>query len=413
MRNFPHPFKAGLAICSDIDDCDLDTFIQLHRFLNSSRYGLGLPVADSFFAVCQDSKHLAYLNPDGSFRPREAEFIGQAVRDGLVDSLHAWGDFNSAPPDPNFLQYVARKIIEDFTAKGLEIPAWINHGSPNNRQNLFARLCPLYQGDNPESEYYTVPIIKELGIKYFWNSEIVGWPLSTIRTRFFPEMFNRISRNAVKNCVKFLIGRSSYCRSSRDVTQLAQAVKLRDGNFLISFNRFSSGPDGQTIWEPSRHTLRFSLAESVLKNLVKEQGYLIIYTHLAKPAPRENDLFPPEDIKALRMLADYYHQGKIWVTPTSRLLDYWLASRFLQWKVRQENDFFIIDLGMLNHPIHGPRLPVFKDLAGLNFLTPEPLKTVVRLKGEDLPTKIFPVDETGLASVGFDVVVPDSQLVEV
>ncbi len=412
LRSFPFPFKAGLAICSDIDDCDLDGFVKIHRFLNSSHYGLGLPVADSFFAVSEDQAHLAYFNRDGSPRPEEAEFINQAIRDGLIDSLHAWGDFNAAPPDPVFLQKIAENLTSEFNKKNLRIPVWINHGSPNNRQNLSARLCSQYQGDNPASEYYTMPFIQKLGIKYYWDSEIVGWPLSLPDNHFIFKKLNRILRNSVKNWVKLAIGRSAYCRSTGQITQLARPVKMRDDNFLISFNRFSKGPTAHQTWEPSRHTLRFSLTEPVLDNLVNEQGFCILYTHLGKPFPRGEALFPPQDKKSLELLADYYHQGKIWVTTTSRLLDFWLIRQLLNWTVRLENDLIVIEPGLINHPLEGPRLPYVRELAGQNFLTPDPFKTVIRLNGKDLPAKIFPGDKNGSASIGFDTFTPNPQLVE-
>jgi hypothetical protein len=68
IRRFPHPFRAALAICSDIDNCDRRTFVDVHRFLNSNRTGLGLPVSDSFFAVSPDPKQIAYFRPDGKTR---------------------------------------------------------------------------------------------------------------------------------------------------------------------------------------------------------------------------------------------------------------------------------------------------------------------------------------------------------
>src|SRR5512145_1269480 len=35
-RSMPHPYRAMLAICSDLDEtCDLDTYVETLRFLNT------------------------------------------------------------------------------------------------------------------------------------------------------------------------------------------------------------------------------------------------------------------------------------------------------------------------------------------------------------------------------------------
>ena len=54
LRKFPYPFKAALAIASDIDSCSARDFEEIHRFLNTTEMtamgpGLGLDVADSMW----------------------------------------------------------------------------------------------------------------------------------------------------------------------------------------------------------------------------------------------------------------------------------------------------------------------------------------------------------------------------
>ena len=46
LRPFPPPYRAALAITSDIDGCTPAAFRSLHEFLNVS---LGLDVGDSFW----------------------------------------------------------------------------------------------------------------------------------------------------------------------------------------------------------------------------------------------------------------------------------------------------------------------------------------------------------------------------
>ncbi|MBU0730451.1 MAG: hypothetical protein KKE17_08820 [Proteobacteria bacterium] len=399
----PYPFKACLALCSDIDNCDLQTFIEIHKFINSTKHGLGLPVADSFFAVANDPRHLAFFNPDGSNRPKEAEFIIQAVRDGLIDSLHAWGDFNHGPPKPEFLQTIAKNLNSDFAHANLQIPIWINHGSPNNYQNLHARLWPEYQGDNPTSPYFTMPFIKELGIKYYWNSELSPWPLSTNHPGVKSKNLKRIAVNLLKNTAKQMLRRSSRIRTSQQLLDLTHETFLRDGSPMLAFNRFARHPDRQKLWDPTRHSLRYSLDKSVLSDLVKNQGYMIIYTHLAKPPALEDELFPPEDAKALKMLADFYQKGSIWVGTTAQILNFRLMQNYLDWNVQQKGTKIVIDIRQVNDPVTGPRIPDVNELAGVCFNTPSPAETIIHMQGKALNAMIFNNDNNGSGVIGFNI----------
>ena len=55
IRKFPYPFKAALAICSDIDETQtIEEFLEIQRFLcseDSTRLGegLGLEIGNSFY----------------------------------------------------------------------------------------------------------------------------------------------------------------------------------------------------------------------------------------------------------------------------------------------------------------------------------------------------------------------------
>ena len=404
MRRFPYPFKAALAICSDIDECDRKTFVDIHRFLNDSSSGLGLPVSDSFFAVSCNPHQMSYFQTDGMAHSNDADFIKQGIREGLIDCLHSWGDFNNSPPDPNFLRSVAKRLTRELRESGLEIKVWINHGSPNNRQNLQARLVSTFKGDEPDSQYYTADLVRELGIKFYWWCEINSWPLSGRLSAHSPKMMARLSVNALKNGVKRVLRLKSRIRNATQLMALGQPVVLRDRTRLISFNRFNCGPQGP--WgRPTRHTLRYSLAPRVLDELIDQEGYLILYTHLGMPCDRGKKLFPGPDEEALSRLADLYHNGTVWVAPTSRLLTYWFLSQNLVWRTKQENHKIVIDLVSVDDPITGERAPEKDEIAGLCFYTPKPKETIMRINGRNTSFRIYPPDYTGQSSIG---VVPAS-----
>lgn len=399
IRPFPFPYKAGLALCSDIDGCDKKTFIQAHQTLNSDKTGLGLPVADSFFGTGQNPEQLAYFCPDGATRSKDADFIKQAILHGLVDSLHSWGDFNNHPPEPGFIRPMAKKLCNDLNKHKIKIPVWINHGTPDNHQNFMARLQPGYQGDNPSSSCYTADIANQLGVKFFWWSELVAWPLSANKNQKAGHLF-RLSVNAAKNLAKTAFLKKNFKRSAIQLTELALPVTLRDGQKVFGFTRFSQHRDG--IWTlPTRHTLRHSLCSQVLDNLIKREGYLIIYSHLGLPKPGPEPLFPIKDYMALLDLANRFDKGDIWVAPTSHLLFHWLLVRYLEWDIFEQGENLVIHIQSINDPVSGPRTPKPVDLAGLSFYTPRPEHTIFRIGGKDIRPQAYGSDHTKKPCAGF------------
>jgi hypothetical protein len=181
--------------------------------------------------------------------------------------------------------------------------------------------------------------------------------------------------------------------------KLALPVRLRDGNKLFGFTRFSQLPGG--LWTlPTRHTLHYSLNAEVLNDLIKQEGYLILYTHLGLPRKPKGELFPKEDRKALIGLAERYHGGSIWVARTVDLLTFWMVNRNLMWKSYAEGEKLIINLESLNDPTTGPRLPEANELAGLCFYSPKPKDTIICLNGKEMESVVNKPDHTGKSSIG-------------
>jgi hypothetical protein len=400
LRPFPFPYRAGLALCSDIDDCDVRTFTALHRFLNDPVNGLGLPVSDSFFPQGRTPGQMALFGPDGRTPGPDAGLIVEAIRSGLIDSIHSWGDYNAAPPEPETLRRLALATTEHLLGRGLNLRVWINHGAPSNHQNLRARTFSMYRGDDPGSPLYTADLVRSLGVRFYWPSELTPWPLSTHRGRASLRFLGRVWGNRVKNLVKRSTGRGSLARSTAMITELCSPVHLSDGEGLLAFSRFNRHPNG--LWaQPTRHTLRHALSRGVLAHLLAEQGYLVLYTHLGQPSPASGDLFPGPDREALERLAGLYRSGEIWVAPTGRLLQFWLASRALRWSAEQGEHAVTITIHGLEDPVHGQRMPAPDELAGISFTTPRPGATRVLMGGREQATLTHPADRSGVAAVSF------------
>lgn len=399
LRPFPYPYRAGLALCSDIDGCDRRTFLAVHRFLNHPEKGLGLPVADSFFVMGGSERQMAFFPPGEGKPGPDAALILAGIRAGLIDSIHSWGDFNALALEPALLRRRAEAFLDSLGAEGLEVGIWINHGSYRNRQNLMARLEPGYEGDDPGSTLYTGDLLPRLGIAFYWWSEVVSWPLSARSPGPDPLLFWRLGGNVLKNAFKTLAGRGERRRTGAQLTSLCQPVTLRDGNPLLAFTRFNSHPKG--VWTlPSRHTLRHALGSGVLGELLRREGYAILYTHLGLPADTGGDLFPEPDRRALEGLAQHYRSGDIWVGTTSQILTYWRLSESLVWDAMEKEDRWVIHVRAIQDPLRGSRIPGEQELSGLCFYTPRPEKTAIVLAGRELHCRIFPADHTGRPAIG-------------
>ncbi len=399
LRPFPYPYRAGLAICSDIDGCTKETFLRVHNALNAEQSGLGLPVADSFFGVGRDQGQLAYFQEDGKTLSQDAGFLRDALRHGLVDSIHSWGDFNNHPPEPDFLRPMAENLCREMDRHGIKVPIWINHGTPDNLQNFKARLQPGYAGDDPQSPLYTADLARSMGVGYYWDSELVPWPLSEAKGRGATGVFRRAGLWG-KNLAKGLMLQPGKMRSNDQISQMASLMPFRDGSMNTCFPRYNNHPQG--LWGlPTRHTLRYTLNSVVLNDLEEHGGCLIIYTHLGLPRYTGPPLFPIEDFTALLNLTDRYAKGRIWVAPTSQLLDHWSRSHSLEWEATQKQNTLVIEIMSFKDRQGNPILPVEENLAGLCFYTPEPDRTVFRLRGVELRPTINGKDHTGRSCVGF------------
>lgn len=362
---------------------------------------MNLPVANSFFPFSKNNNEQLSFYSENLTLTRDAPFIKEAIKSGMIDCVHSWGDFNPSPPAPDFLKVLANRFSDELAAEQIKIKVWINHGSPNNVQNLKSRLQDRYQGDDPKSPYYTLNQIKKLSVKFYWDSEIIPWPLSgNRRKRIFANLYRDMSLY-VKNGAKIAIGYKHRLRSSADNRLLGRSTRLRDGSQMIRFSRFNRHPTG--CWTlPTRHTIQFSLNRRILKNLIKEEGYLILYTHLGLPSNRSYPLFPRSDRLAFEYLAELYHDGYIWVAPTSRLLTYWMTNKYLKWRTRSEGNWFIIEILSIDDPVEGSRKPEINELCGLAFYTADPHRTEIRVCGDKARTRIYPSDHTSRQSVGFD-----------
>ena len=93
LRRFPYPYRAMLAICSDLDETpDRHVYWETMKFLNTTEEttmgsGVGLEVGNSiYFDMPPDQ--FAYWNTDDAGR----EMVRSLIQSGHIDCLHSYGD---------------------------------------------------------------------------------------------------------------------------------------------------------------------------------------------------------------------------------------------------------------------------------------------------------------------------------
>jgi hypothetical protein len=396
LRKFPYPYQAMLSFASDIDGTTPEEFVQYHRFLNTKENtpmgkGLGLDVGDSFWMyMATDSSHpyyvdnkkhtagaiMTYFSGINPHKKKDAQLIRHYWRAGWIDSIHGYGDFSRVNRKEGLCKRdLAKAAWAEMNRAGIHPEIWINHGNEANKQN-FGAYTPVgfasYQdGDNKHSPFYHTDLAIKNGVHFVWNSR----------------------------------GEATFGQDSAIFP-----IKLRDRSKIWGFHRytFDYGKHGLNwTWGPK--ALHIQLTPKRLEKLVAKKQYVIIAQHFGG----ENSAYPftSENIKALRLLADYQNNGRILVTRTSRLLHYNLAQKYLNYSVVNKRGTIQIHLRTINDPLFGSHPITLNDVRGITFYVPDPQKAEIfigehRLDSQDIRRN--PPDQTGKPSIGITWFSPDT-----
>ena len=93
LRRFPYPYKAMLAICSDLDETpDGDAYWEIARYLNTTQttamgQGAGLEVGNTIY-FDMPAEQFSYWNTNDAGRA----MVRALIQSGHVDCLHSYGD---------------------------------------------------------------------------------------------------------------------------------------------------------------------------------------------------------------------------------------------------------------------------------------------------------------------------------
>lgn len=398
LRRFPYPYRAGLALSSDIDGTDsVAEFLTIQEYLCTRRdtrwgTGLGLEVGGSFwFYDFSGLSNFTVFDSSGAVDSVAARVINDFIRSGYIDCLHTYGDFNSK--EYQFETWMAEKAARYFEQNDLSVPAWVNHGNFNNTQCLGRQ--PYERGDNPSTPEYHSFLLKDFGIRYIetWN---VTHRVSMDRTAGI--------KDAAWGVYEFLFSLKEWVRTGRpDLmtnSRLLDQFTLDDGLNFWRFRRFINDDGDVSQYGVDVEYLADQIEAKNLDKLFEAGGYQIIYTHFGAN-DRFDDYLPEVTRDKLEMLAERFDDGEILITTTTRLLDYNLMTRLIDWRYEEEDGEYRIEVEALQDPLNPEAEYAVSRLMGLTFYTPSPEKTSLYYQGEKVTDlQINPPDYTGRSSVG-------------
>jgi hypothetical protein len=380
-RKFPYPFKCALALCSDLDGtATIDKYLELQKYLctesdTSAGRGLGLETGNSFwFFRNTDNPGISYFNNLSVKQTNFAAIARELIRAGYIDVLHTYGDFENG----GFERKFAEESVNEIAKESLKLKTWVNHGGLNNSQNIGA--IKGYKGDMSGSNSYHMDLIKQTNIRYFWLSQITHLVGQDSKITF---------NNFLKNQAQKLLAVKYGSRQIKPFfnNRLMDKIELRDGTNVYAFQRFIN-PWGKYAYTDINN-IPYQINSSVLQELIDNNGYLILYTHLGNN-PGGGEQIPAAARKILEELANQSREGNIFITTTTRLLTYYEVWNKLEYDLSVKDELFEINLKSVSDP---------EDLIGITFYTPEPQKTILKMNGGEIKTTKNHPDYTGMRSI--------------
>lgn len=317
----PPPYKAMLAICSDLDETpDRQTYWEIARFLNSRQDtsmgpGVGLEVGNTIYFDMPKGQ-FSYWNTDDAGRA----MVHDLIHSGHIDCLHSYGDHATTRAH-------AGRALDALAKHDCRLEAWIDHAQAVTN---FGSDIMVGSGDLPGHDAYHADLTVGHGVQYVWRGRVTS-VIGQDVPRKLTGVFNRAhalasARTVAKEAVKGMLAeRGSVKYAMHAPNEVLRAERLRDGRPVIEFlraNPYWGGVENAATADG----LAEALTEPMLRKLVARGGTCILYTHLGKVGdPRVP--FKPATVAALRMLAEFERRGEILVTTTRRLLGFRRAVR--------------------------------------------------------------------------------------
>jgi hypothetical protein len=295
------------------------------------------------------------------------------------------------------------RALEFFEKHGCKLDVWTDHSrAPSN----FGKDTTPGTGDIPSSPMYHADVTLKYGIRFVWKgrgSSIVGhdvrFSFDSFRRIFDSKRPARTSINVAKELAKLMLAHAGSKRFAiHRGNRLLRITRLGDGQRVFEFQRCNNHWQGLSYGHNS-FGLSYVIRPKALENLLTSKGTMIVYTHLGV-GPSHPPFIPKETSDALGELSKAYNVGDIYITTTSRLLNYITNRRYLNWSSEKIDTTVCIRIKGVDDPISGFRKITKEEAQGITFYVPDCHKTRVFLDGDELTSlDRNPVDYVGLESV--------------
>lgn len=380
VRKFPWPFRAMLAVSSDLDQTpDAHVYLEIARFLNTREAtamgeGVGLEVGNSIY-FDMPSNQFSYWGTDE--RGREA--ARALMRSGHIDVIHSWGDLATE-------RRHAERNLAELEKHHCRLEVWVDHSrAPSN----FGPDIMMGQGDVPGSAAYHADLTLAYGIRYVWRGRTTGLTGQDVPVRpgSFAPMLRKDNASVstytvVKEAAKVALGLLGSPRwSMHGANRVCRPCTLRDGSRTWEFLR--TNPVWSGVGESATAAgVEDVLTPRMLERLTACEGSAILYTHLGKVSDPATP-FGPGTLDAFRRLARLRDAGMILVTTTQRLLRYVTARDHIQCHTELVGHNTVVTLVSIDDPLTGRRVPTGADLHGLTLGMEAPGPLELRLASGD------------------------------
>lgn len=382
LRRLPFPFRAMLAICSDLDGTpDGHVYFSMMKYLNTRENtkfgpGLGIEVGNTiYFDVAPPQ--FCYWNTSDVGRA----MARQLIRSGHIDCLHSFGTRATTRRD-------AARALEELEKHNCRLKVWVDHARVQT--NLGSDVT-AGSGDIVGSPAYHADLTTSYGVGYIWRgrvTSIIGQDVRRSLCGIADKNHPLISCKTVfKECIKGLpfIPRFALHQTNK----LTIETQLRSGHRVHEFMR--SNPHwGGVSAGATADGIPDVLTAKTLNRLLLREGSCILYTHLGRAIDPHHP-FSPRVKAALSLLSEYSSERKILVTTTRRLLDYNLAIQNLQISISPSEQISRIDIST-----RGEEVP----LNGVTMYVRDSSHVTVYVDGDEVHNlQRNPPDHTGQASI--------------
>lgn len=338
LSPIPHPYRAMLAVCSDLDETpDREVYWDIVRFLNGRADtpmgpGLGLEVGNSIY-FDMDPGQFAYWNTDDQGRG----MVRDLIRSGHIDCFHSYGDLATTRAH-------AARALDELVRHDCHMKVWIDHAvAPSN----FGADIMRGRGDVPGDAVYHADLTCGFGVEYVWRGRITSVIGQDVPRRLAGVADARrpiaSAHTMAKEWLKGLLARCGSAKyAMHTANQVLRRVGLRDGRPVWEFLR-SNPYWGGVQYSATAAGLAAVLTDSFLRTLIERQGVCLLYTHLGKVVDRREPL-PASTRQALQRLAGHAAESRILVTTTRRLLDWCRALRETRLTARRDASGLHVEL---------------------------------------------------------------------